>query len=439
MIDHYELALGVVGLVALFAAWVPTHLVSRPMSLPLALVGLGAGLFLLPLGFDSPDPRQQVDMAERLTELVVIISLMGVGLSIDRPLGWRRWSTTWRMLGIAMPVTIALTATLGATIGGLGAVGGLLLGAVLAPTDPVLATDVQVGEPSLENDAEAPSEGAEEEEDEVRFTLTSEGGLNDALAFPFVYAAIRVVDAGWDPGGWLVIWLAWDLIGRVVIGLAVGWAVGRLLGAIAFRAPGRFSSLAETRQGFVAIAATFLAYGVGEVLQGYGFLAVFVAAVVLRSIERDHAFHGELHAFTEEAENLVMVGLLLLFGGSLVTGVLAALDWNGAICAVVLLFVIRPLSGHLAMVGSSVRPLDRTVIAFFGIRGFGSIYYLSYALGEADFPHTDELWAIVSLTLLISIAVHGITASPAMGMVDHVVRRARRGPRRAGRERPPSP
>ena len=423
MVDHYELALGIVGLVALFAAWVPTHLVNRPMSLPLALVGLGAGVFLLPLGLDSPDPRQQIDMAERLTELVVIISLMGVGLSIDRPFGWRRWGTTWRMLGIAMPATIGLTAVMGATVGGLGAVGGLLLGAVLAPTDPVLASDVQVGDPTLGEDAEVPSE--EDEEDDVRFTLTSEGGLNDALAFPFVYAAIRIVDAGWHPADWLAIWVAWDLLGRVAIGLAVGWAVGRLLGAIAFRAPGRFSSLADTRQGFVAIAATFLAYGVGEVMQGYGFLAVFVAAVVLRGIERDHAFHGELYAFAEEAENLVTVGLLLLFGGALVTGVLSALDWNGAICALTLLFVIRPVSGQLAMIGSPVRPIDRHVIAFFGIRGFGSIYYLSYALGEADFAHRDELWAIVSLTLLISITVHGVTASPAMGMVDRVVRRAR--------------
>ena len=395
MVDHYELALGIVGLVALFAAWVPTHLVNRPMSLPLALVGLGAGVFLLPLGLDSPDPRQQIDMAERLTELVVIISLMGVGLSIDRPFGWRRWGTTWRMLGIAMPVTIGLTAVMGATVGGLGAVGGLLLGAVLAPTDPVLASDVQVGDPTLADDGEVPSERTEE--DDVRFTLTSEGGLNDALAFPFVYAAIRIVDAGWHPAGWLAIWVAWDLLGRV----------------------------ADTRQGFVAIAATFLAYGVGEVMQGYGFLAVFVAAVVLRGIERDHAFHGELYAFAEEAENLVTVGLLLLFGGALVTGVLSALDWNGAICALTLLFVIRPVSGQLAMIGSPVRPIDRHVIAFFGIRGFGSIYYLSYALGEADFAHRDELWAIVSLTLLISITVHGVTASPAMGMVDRVVRRAR--------------
>lgn len=424
MIDHYELALGVVGLVALFAAWVPTHLANRPMSLPVALVALGAGLFLLPLGFDSPDPRQQTDMAERLTELVVIISLMGVGLSIDRPFGWRRWGTTWRMLGIAMPVTIGLTAVMGATVGGLGAVGGLLLGAVLAPTDPVLASDVQVGDPTLAGEGGVPAED-DDEEDDVRFTLTSEGGLNDALAFPFVYAAIRIVDSGWHPSGWLAIWVAWDLLGRVAIGLAVGWAVGRLLGAIAFRAPGRFSSLAETRQGFVAIAATFLAYGVGEVMQGYGFLAVFVAAVVLRGIERDHAFHGELYAFAEEAENLVTVALLLLFGGALVTGVLSALDWNGAICALALLFVIRPVSGQLAMIGSPVRPIDRHVIAFFGIRGFGSIYYLSYALGEAEVPHGDELWAIVSLALLISITVHGVTASPAMGMVDRVVRRAR--------------
>jgi sodium/hydrogen antiporter len=411
-IDRYELMLGLVGLAALVAAWVPAYTARRPLSLPVVLVGLGGALFAVPLGFVEPDPRAHLFFTERFTEFGVIVALMGAGLKIDRPFHWRTWATTWRMLGIAMPLTIALTATAGAAIGGLPAVTALLLGAVLAPTDPVLASDVQVGEPTLDEEI------APEAEQEVRFALTSEGGLNDALAFPFVYAAVRIAEHGWSPGGWLPQWTLWDLLGRIAIGLAVGWGIGRVLGVVSFRPPGPLSALAETPQGFVAIAATLLAYGVTEVLHGYGFLAVFVAAVALRDAEPRHDFHGAMHTFIEQLENLLVVALLLLFGGALVTGVLADLTWRGALVAVLLVVVIRPLSGQLSLLRSGLPRADRWAIAFFGIRGFGSVYYLAYALRSSEFAAASTVWAIVALAMLVSIAAHGITATPAMSVVD---------------------
>jgi NhaP-type Na+/H+ or K+/H+ antiporter len=297
----------------------------------------------------------------------------------------------------------------------------LLLGAVLAPTDPVLASDVQVGEPTLGERANP------EAEDEVRFTLTSEGGLNDALAFPFVYGAIAIAEHGWSPSSWAATFIAWDLVGRILIALIVGWGVGRLLGVVAFRPPGRLSALAETPQGFVAIAVTLLAYGTTELLQGYGFLAVFVAAVVLRGTERTHEFHADLHGFAEQIENLLVVGLLFLFGGALVSGIFDALTWQGAIVALLVVFVVRPLSGLVALLRSQLPPADRAAISFFGIRGFGSVYYLAYGLSAGVFAGAGELWAIVALTMLVSIAVHGVTATPVMAMVDweHGVRRRR--------------
>jgi sodium/hydrogen antiporter len=319
-----------------------------------------------------------------------------------------------------MPITIALTAALGVTVGGIAGASALLLGAVLAPTDPVLASDVQVGEPSLGERANPHAE------DDVRFTLTSEGGLNDALAFPFVYAAIAVAEHGWALSGWAVSWVAWDLVGRILIALAVGWAVGRVLGVVAFRPPGRLSALAETPQGFVAIAVTLLAYGVTELLHGYGFLAVFVAAVVLRGTERTHEFHADLHGFAEQIENLLVVGLLLVLGGAVVSGILGALTWRGALVSGLVVFVVRPLSGFVALRGSMLGPAERATISFFGIRGFGSVYYLAYALAAASFAGTDELWAIVVATMLVSIAVHGVGATPAMAMVDRAGRRRRR-------------
>ena len=419
-IDTYEVALTVGGLAALLAAWIPAYTARRPLSLPIVLVAAGFLFFLLPFGLPAPDPSEHLDITERATELIVIVALMGAGLKIDRPFNWRTWTPTWRMLAIAMPISIVLTALLGATVGGLAATSALLLGAVLAPTDPVLASDVQVGEPSLGESANP------EAEDDVRFTLTSEGGLNDALAFPFVYAAIAIAEHGWSPSEWAMTWIAWDLVGRIVIALVVGLVVGRLLGVVAFRPPGRLSALAETPQGFVAIAATLLAYGTTELLQGYGFLAVFVAAVVLRGTERTHEFHADLHGFAEQIENLLVVGLLFLFGGALAAGILDGLTWQGVIVAVVAVFVIRPVSGLIALARSNLAPAERVAISFFGIRGFGSVYYLAYALSAAAFVGADQLWAIVALTMVISIAVHGVSATPAMAMVDRTYRRHRR-------------
>jgi NhaP-type Na+/H+ or K+/H+ antiporter len=419
--DTYEVALTVGGLAALMAAWVPAYTSRRPLSLPIVLVAVGALFFLLPLGLPAPDPSGHLELTERATELVVIVALMGAGLKLDRPFNWRTWGSTWRMLGIAMPVTIALVALLGATVGGLAATSALLLGAVLAPTDPVLASDVQVGEPTLGERANP------EAEDDVRFTLTSEGGLNDALAFPFVYASIAIAEQEWSLSGWAATWIAWDLVGRILIALAVGWGVGRLLGIVAFRPPGRLSALAEHPQGFVAIAATLLAYGATELLQGYGFLAVFVAAVVLRGTERAHEFHADLHRFAEQMENLLVVGLLFLFGGALVSGIFDALRWQGAVVAVLVVFVVRPFAGLVALLRSKLAPTERVAVSFFGVRGFGSVYYLAYGLSAAAFVGADELWAIVALTMLISIAVHGVSATPAMAMVDRAYRRTRRG------------
>ena len=166
-------------------------------------------------------------------------------------------------------------------------------------------------------------------------------------------------------------------------------------------------------------------------------------AVVLRGTERTHEFHGDLHGFAEQIENLLVVGLLFLFGGALVSGIFDALTWQGATVALLVVFVVCPFFGLIALVGSKLAPAERVVISFFGIRGFGSVYYLAYGLSAGVFVGGAELWAIVALTMLVSIAVHGVTATPAMAMVDRAYRRRRRrrdrrGPRRAWNPRHPT-
>jgi NhaP-type Na+/H+ or K+/H+ antiporter len=395
-----------IGVGALLAGILPRLLDRRPLSMPIAFLALGMVVFALPFGLPDADPLAHPALTEHLTEAGVIVALMGAGLKIDRPLGLRRWSSTWRLLLVAMPVTIAAMALLGWWWAGLVPATALLLGAALAPTDPVLASDVQVGEPTEEEDSE----------DEVRFALTSEAGLNDGLAFPFVYAAIGITLAA--GGGWFGEWAWRDVLYKGVVGVVGGLLVGKLLGWLFFRSKRDELRLSRHSEGFLALAATFLAYGVTEVAGGYGFLAVFVAARGIRSGERSHEYHQVLHDFAEQIERLLTVLLLLLFGGAVVGGLLAPLTWPAALAGLALIFVIRPLSGFLALRGAPGRTAEHWVIAAFGIRGIGSFYYVAYALAHARFPGADLVWATVGFVVLVSVVLHGVGAGPVMRLVD---------------------
>lgn len=299
----------------LLVSWAPKGLSKAPISLAILCVGIGFGVFASGLLSFNPDPRNYDGLTERLTELVLILSLMGTGLKLDRPLGLKRWGVTWRLLGIAMPLTIGAVALLGYYGMGLGLAMALLLGAAMAPTDPVLASDVQT---------DPPQSG---EESEVRFGLTSEAGLNDALAFPFVNLAILASIGGL--GSWAAIgeWAAYDLVWKIAAGIGMGWLVGKVLGWLLFRS---VLGLSGTGDGLVALAATFLAYAATELVHGYGFLAVFVCALMIRASERDHGFHEEMHDFAELLERLIMMLVLVLFGGALASGLLSSLTWLDA-------------------------------------------------------------------------------------------------------------
>jgi NhaP-type Na+/H+ or K+/H+ antiporter len=401
--DTADLAFAVTGVGALLAGLLPRLLEGRALSMPVAFLGLGMLVFALPLDLPAPDPIAHPEVAEHLTEVGVIIALMGAGLKLDRPIGLRRWASTWRLLAFAMPVTIAATALLGRWWAGLAPAAAVLLGSALAPTDPVLASDVQVGEPTEDEDSE----------DEVRFALTSEAGLNDALAFPFVYLAITLA-AGGSLAGWLAVDVGYKIASGLVLGLGCGW----LLGLLFFRAANENIRLAKHSEGFVALAATFFAYGVTELAHGYGFLAVFVCAVSIRAAERTHSYHQVLHDFAEQIERLLTVLLLLLIGGAVVHGLLAPLTLRAAAVGLALLFLVRPLAAWLSLRGAPGTKREHAVIAFFGIRGIGSFYYLAYATAEATIPDQELVWATTALVVVISVVVHGIAATPVMRRLD---------------------
>lgn len=398
------------------AAWAPIYLSKRPLSLPILLVVAGALLAKSLPGFRVDPTGEHLQLAEHSAEIGVLVSLLAAGLSIDRRPGWKRWATTWRLLSIAMVLTIAGLAVAGWWIIGLAPASALLLGAVIAPTDPVLASDVQVGAPAVEG---APMN----REDEVRFSLTSEAGLNDGLAFPFVLAAIAMVAQGARPGGWIIEWGFADFTGRIAVGVAVGWLAGKLLSRVVFDPPGPLTALAETTEGFVALGAILLTYGLTEVAHGYGFLAVFIAAVTLRDSRRDDAYHRVLHEFAGQLEQLLALGLLVFFGAAISTGLLGNLRWEGVAVGLLAIFVIRPLAARLALTGTKTSRDERRAIGFFGIRGIGSLYYLAYASRRAEFDRVAEVWSTVAFTVVVSVVVHGVTATPVMRMLDR--RRAR--------------
>jgi NhaP-type Na+/H+ or K+/H+ antiporter len=402
-LDPYDLFLAALGLAVLAAAALPRLLASRPLSLPVVHLAIGGVAFWLIQDLPTPDPIGEDAVVERLSEVVVIISLMGAGLRLDRPLGWRSWSLTWRLLGITMPLTIAATALLGWAGLGLAPASALLLGAVLAPTDPVLASDVQV---------EGPGKG-DDEDDEVRSTLTAEAGLNDALAFPFTNLAVALAVGG----SWLGGWVLDDVVVKLGIGLLVGVAGGRALAWATFRGAAG-TALARTSEGIVAVGATLAVYAVAEVAHGYGFLSVFVAALILRNDERGHEYHEVLHTFADGVERIGSVLLLLLVGGAVARGALGPVGLAEAAVALALVLLVRPVAGWLGLLGTSPSRHERAVIAFFGIRGMGSVYYLAHATGQADFAEAERLWAVVLATIVLSVLVHGATAGAALWKAD---------------------
>lgn len=428
------------GLALLLAILLPQITRRIALSPPMVLVAVGMLLGLLPL----PDgvglePEAQRTVLLHLTEFGVLVALMGVGLALERTLdvrswtSWRAWSPVWRLLAVTMPLTVLGVAVLGWWVAGLAPAVALLLGAVLAPTDPVLASDVQVGEPLTEDVDEGEGDEPAVEDDDIRFSLTAEAGLNDGLAFPFVHLALLLLVGGFtvlDAGAWL----GWYVVGKALLGVLVGIAAGWLLGRQAFHAQPASLRLADQGEPLLALAGLLAAYGAAEVVGGYGFLAVFASAMTLRAAERRHSYQRAMHGLVERLERLITLMVLLALGMAMTHGLLSALDWRGVVVAVALVLVVRPVAGYAALsVAPRAQHLDggldrgeRAAVAFFGVRGVGSLFYLAYATSHHDVPDEAWLWATVTCTVVVSVLLHGITATPAMARLD-----ARRGTPRA--------
>jgi len=405
MVDIYILDLLAIGIllltVTLGSGWI-----SR-LPLSYALIYLIVGIGLGPYGINLIQLRPEAIFLERLTEFVVIVSLFSCGLKMNRPLQLWAWNSTARLIGFLMPISIFAVAAVAHWFVQLDWGPAILLGAILAPTDPVLASEVQLA--NLDD------------RDELRFGLTSEGGLNDALAFPFVYFGIYAMkDNNWP--NWFSQWVVVDLIWAGSAGIVMGILVAKAVTWIDLRLQ-RYRPADELMEDFIALSTILLTYSLTEVVNGYGFLAVFVAGIVVqRSYRNPEKPLSQLH-FTERIEKLMEVGTILLLGSLLRLEPLVAHGGYALLIAGLLIFFIRPVGAWISTIGSRLHPASRLLCGWFGIRGVGSIYYLTYAFGHGLKGEVGEKIAWITFTtIVISVIVHGISATPLMNWYDRRIK-----------------
>ncbi|MDO9434275.1 sodium:proton antiporter [Hydrogenophaga sp.] len=429
----------IVGTLLVLMALSGSALKHLPLSTAMFYLLVGLAIGPLWFGLARVDPIADSKLLEHLTELVVVVSLFSVGLKLSVDLDDPRWLLALRLAVGSMLLTVALITLAGLALGlPLGA--AVLLGSILAPTDPVLASDVQVADP--------------EDRSRLRIALTGEGGLNDGTSFPFVMLGLGLL--GLHPlGEWGVRWLLLDVVWAVCGGLAIGGVLGTLMGRLVLHLRMRHSQ-AVGYDDFLALGLIALSYGAALLTTSYGFLAVFAAGVALRRVERretathqhepdvpepepeavveqalsapkppvdaDHIATHPAHApaflahamlgSTERTERIGEVAAVVLLGA-----MLWAVDWSLVTWWFMpLLFVgIRPLSVAIGLAGSRVVPAQRRLIAWFGVRGIGSLYYLGYAINHGlDAALANTLVALTCGAIVVSIVVHGISVTPLM-------------------------
>ena len=410
-----------------------TLLKRLPLSTSLVYLAIGYGLGPAGAGLLRLDPLTQAGLLERIAEVAVLISLFASGLKLRAVFGAKRWALPVRLAVVSMVITVGLIALVGVVGLGLGLGAAVLLGAILAPTDPVLASDVQLDHPH--------------DRDHLRFALTGEAGLNDGTAFPFVMLGLGLLGLHeLGVGGWR--WLAIDVLWAGVGGLGIGWVLGTAVGRIVLYLRAHHRE-ALGLDDFLTLGLIALAYGAALSLSAYGFLAVFAAGLALRQCEMratanldpgevvaakevvdgsdtdaaaDAAVDKKLApavlaravlAFDEQLERIAEVALVVMLGA-----LLATVDFTSAVWwfPPLLLLVIRPLAVLVGLAGARSTPLQRGLTCWFGIRGIGSIYYLMYAINHGLDPAiARQLIDLTLITVATSIVAHGISVTPLMG------------------------
>ena len=399
------------------------------LPLTSAMAYLGVGLLLGPmfLGLFAFDLLQQAPLLETLTEIAVLISLFSAGVKMPVPFSLARWLPSLRLAWLSMAISVALVAAFAYLVLGLPLGAGVLLGAILAPTDPVLATDVQLRHAG--------------DSEQLRFILTSEAGMNDGSGFPFVMLGMGLLglhELGPHGATWLWRDLFWASAGAIALGVAGGALLAWLGWQLRAKEPKH-----EVLDDLAGLGLIALVYGLASAMHAWGFLAVFFAGVALRQTElvlagapkdrqgllqaeethavsaaRPHdsavplTVSGEALVFKEHLERLSELTLVLLLGGAVTA---AAWSWQAWSVALFLLLVARPASVMLGLLASGTGVRLRSLAAWFGVRGIGSLYYLCYAIAHGLPPAlARELADIAIVVIIVSIVAHGLTVKPLL-------------------------
>ncbi len=418
-------------LMSLASGWI-RRLPVTPFSLYL-LAGIAAGPW--PLGLVDVDVASHGAVVVRVTEMALVVSLFLAGLKLRVPFRRPAWRTALRLALPAMLLTVAGLCAVGHWVFALPWPLALLLGAIAAPTDPVLASMVAV------DDAR--------DQDALRLALSGEAGLNDGTALPFLMLALLMLHgpvSAADAGRWALLDFGWSLLGGLGIGFALGWAVG-LLG-VRLKSTSRDMAPSD----FLALALMALAYATAQACSASSFLAAFAAGLGLRHAEvqvvrrHPHPRLEEGRTRHPPAEMLVnpnriepdevgnpatsagiVVSDALSFGATLERLMAAALVlllgaafaryWHpaGAGLAALLFVVVRPLSVYLDTMGSGLPLSRRLLIGWLGVRGVGSLNYLAFAMTHGLKGDGAAFVAQLAVTtVVLSIIVHGISTPPLM-------------------------
>lgn len=398
--DLYTLALVGVGVAVLIGALALTHEHQRAFSASVFYVALGAlgALAMALLDVRPLDPVADHLLVERLTELALVVAVFSAGLTIERHVERRSWVSIATLLLVVMPLTILAVAAFGVWAMGLSFSAALLLGAIIAPTDPVLAGDVGLSEPGGEVLGEP------------RLSLHTEAGFNDGLASPFVVLALFVAqDGGTD---WFDEWFVADLLYAAGIGLVVGALSGAGAAALLTRARRR-GLLSARLDGLLGIALALILYGATEAVGEYGLLAVFAAGFTFRRYEFDHEIHGGVYRGTDAAGTTLEFVVLLLLGTMLTLDGLSAPGLSGWLLVPVLLLVIRPLLVLSTVGHGSMSRGSRLFLGVFGVRGVAALFYAAVVVQAHAVSATEErviVWTTI-VCVVGSIVVHGLSAN----------------------------
>jgi NhaP-type Na+/H+ or K+/H+ antiporter len=419
----------IVGLLLVLMALASTVLKRIPLSTAMLYLLVGVGVSPVGLGLLDVRLDKQSHVLERMAEIVVLLSLFTAGLKLSAGLRDRRWALPVRLAVNSMIVTVAVIALVAWLFLDLPAGASILLGAILAPTDPVLASDVQLHEPG--------------DQDKLRFALTGEGGLNDGTAFPFVMLGLGLLGLH-DLGAWGWRWLAVDVVWATGAGLAAGWLLGTATGKLVLHLRRRHQE-AVGLDDFLALGLIALSYGCALMLHAYGFLAVFAAGVSLRRLEQREGNGGvgtlaetaavdprnapaymaqAVLTSNEQAEHIGELAMVITVGALLWAVPWQMVQWG--FVALLLLFV-RPLAVRLGLARAPVSRSQRWLIAWFGIRGVGSLYYLMYAVNQGLDPSLAQRLSALTLAVIVaSIVAHGVSVTPLMTAYERAIR-GRRG------------